>query len=495
MRRNLPLICAVLIVLGCARTGVPAATRAVCARTRPAIAADARGTPLRPQPKNGPIPCGGTTGFGGGETRIFVTKSGAVIYAPAIFTPGPLGLGYAEQAPGPRFQFLASPSGLAVSRNKGATWKSVLPLGMTWQPSDEQEYVDRDTGRFFFYNFGGNPFPQTAALPGSPDAALFPGMEAHLLWTNDDGTTWHHGTGCCPALSENPRFLAAKAPSGAAKPTGYPNVVYFCANAAIMLVNQVPGARVCSRSLDGGSTWSTASVLISHPVPQHTECGTTGEDFGPGDGSYPQAMPDGSLVVMISCGRTYLARSTDEAATWPIARAIPAFDELRTDTKGVLYGLRLTSGKLVLRISRDVGRTWSSEMSMTAPGVTVGAAWNMSVRGPGNVAVSYYGHRAGQATSDGYITQSHNASSKTPVFWSGVLNDPRTPMLNDGSSRPPTDGVGYLDFMGADIGPDGSAWGSFIQDCGANDTDGPCGDGHTHAMWGVRAFAGRLLWP
>src|SRR5260221_159174 len=140
------------------------------------------------------------------------TKSG-VFYAPATFTPGPSGLVYGEHCRAPRCQIIESRGGLAVTRSNAASWKAVLPMGMTWQPSDEQEYVDRTTGRFFCYNFGGNPFPQTSALPGAPDAALPPGAEAHLMWTGDDGRTWHHATACCPLFSENPRFVAARAPS------------------------------------------------------------------------------------------------------------------------------------------------------------------------------------------------------------------------------------------------------------------------------------------
>ena len=142
-------------------------SRAGCSPSRPAVAADAAGRVLRPQPRGAPIPCGTTTGFGAGETRIFATKD-AVIYAPAVFTPGPAGLGYGAQLPGQRFQLLTSPGGLAVTRNNGASWKAVLPMGMTWQPSDEQEYVDRTTGRFFFYNFGifawGGPVAQIALI-------------------------------------------------------------------------------------------------------------------------------------------------------------------------------------------------------------------------------------------------------------------------------------------------------------------------------------------
>ena len=496
MHRSVGIALTIVTVIAAARitTAAPAPATG-CSTDRPAIAADAAGHKLSAQPRKAPFPCASTTGFNAGETRIFATNH-AVIYAPAIFTPGPFGLGYGEQLPGPRFQIIASPSGLAVTQNNGASWRAVLPMGMTWQPSDEQEYVDRTTGRFFFYNFGGNPFPQTAALPGAPDAALPPGAEAQLMWTGDDGRTWHHSTACCPAFSENPRFVAARAPTGGAKPTGYPNVVYFCGNATIMLDNNVPNARICSRSLDGGSTWSFASILASHPIPQHTECGSTGEDFGPGDGSYPQAEPDGSLVVMLSCGKTFLARSTDEGSTWPIVRTMPAFDELRTDTAGNLYGFTSSSGRVTLRVSRNLGRSWSGPIVMTAPGVSVADAWNPTVRAPGNAAVSYYGERPGQAPkADGYLTVTRDALARAPIVWSAILNDPRAPILNGGASRPPPGDVAYLDFNGSDIGPDGTAWGSFIQDCAATDVAPPCGDGKTHAMYGTRGFAGRLVWP
>ncbi|MGZ4129143.1 MAG: hypothetical protein ACXVQ2_13420, partial [Actinomycetota bacterium] len=199
MRRVLGAVFSVTVLVAAAQLAMAArAPGPGCSATRKATAADARGHILQPQPPGAPIPCGTRTGFGGGETRIFAT-SHAVIYAPAVFTPGPAGTGYAPQAPGPRFQFLSSPSALAMTKDNGGTWKAVLPLGMTWQPSDEQEYVDRATGRFFFYNFGGNPFPQTAQIPSNPDAALFPGMEAQLAWSADDGATWHHATTCCPA--------------------------------------------------------------------------------------------------------------------------------------------------------------------------------------------------------------------------------------------------------------------------------------------------------
>ncbi|MDQ1395170.1 MAG: hypothetical protein QOG64_429 [Acidimicrobiaceae bacterium] len=466
-----------------------------CATATPTVVHHAGGVPVDPAPDNRPEACAGITGFGGSETRISVTNTGAVIYEPAVTTPGPAGLGFLPEVPGLRFQTSASPAGLAVTHDDGATWSFVRPAGLTWESQDHQGYVDRATGRFFFYALNANPIPQ----PGISPAEQPPGAEAHLLWTGDDGRTWVHTTACCPGLSENPRFAAAVAPAGGEAPRGYPDVVYFCANNSILLVSPA-GARVCSASLDGGTTWTQRAILISKPVPQHPECGASGEDFGPTDGNYPQPRPDGSLVVMVACGgKTFLARSSDEAATWPILRdehggplQIPNQDELRTDSRGTLYGFRSDGARILLRMSQDGGLTWSPELNVTAPGVTGVGVWSAAVREPGHVAVAYLGQTAGQATWDGYLTDTTSAlegltTSGATVLASARLNDPTRPLMF-GTSLQGTPSV-LVDYVGADIGPDGTPWASFVQDCGTSPSDQGCTaqDGQN------RGFAGRFV--
>jgi hypothetical protein len=147
-----------------------------------------------------------------------------------------------------------------------------------------------------------------------------------------------------------------------------------------------------------------------------------------------------------------------------------------------------------MRVSRT-GAAWGAPILMTSPGVTQVDAWDPAVRAPGTAIVSYYGQRPRQTTTDGYITATRTALAPHPIVWSATVNDPRAPMLNDGARRPPPGDIGYLDFNGADIAPDGSMWGSFIQDCAPADVAPPCGDGHARAMYGARGFAGRLLWP
>lgn len=476
-----------------------------CDPSRPAVAHHAGGRLLRPQPAGRPIPCGMTIGFNGAESRIAVTDTGAVIYAAAVITPGVLGTGFLGEAAGPRPQSVLSPGGLAVSHDNGRRWSFVAPRGMTWLAQDDGLHVDRSTGRIFWSNFTPNPIPQGGIGP----LQQLPFQNANLLVGTGDGRAWHHTQAvCCPFFSENPRFATAPAPAGQPKPVGYPNVVYFCANTTVGFTGPIIAGRVCSRSLNGGITWEYASLLFTSGIPQHPECGMAGEEVRAIDGNYPQAAPDGSLYVKVECGgRTFLARSRDRASTWPIERApdgspleIPHADELRVDSAGNLYLARAENGRLFLRVSRDRGRTWGPDLDVTAPGITAGgggisgdATWFVAVRRPGHVAFAYYGHRGESEAADGWITASRNALARRPTFFSASVNRPGEPMLIDArGTRPP--GPGYLDYNGTDIGPDGSPWGSFVQDCPPDARDAACADGDGPKLFAVRGFVGRLRW-
>src|SRR5438132_3382940 len=136
--------------LALAATGSPAVAAASHRSCRPAVAHHAGGRLLHPQPPGGPIVCGMPTGFGGSESRVAVTKDGAVVFEPAVLTPGLAGTGFASGAPGPRPQTQASAGGLAVSKDDGRAWRFVKPAGTYWTPQDDQLYVDRRTGRIFW---------------------------------------------------------------------------------------------------------------------------------------------------------------------------------------------------------------------------------------------------------------------------------------------------------------------------------------------------------
>jgi hypothetical protein len=487
-----------------------------CADTRPVVAHHAGGRVLAHQPRSLPRACGTSTGYPGAESHLVIRNDGSVVYTPAVLPSGSLGIG---SLPGDQYgdsQSNASPGALAVTSDKGAHWRLVKPAGVTWNPTDHSDYVDPVSGRMFFEDYG--------PIPVQPSFGADQEGPAHINYS-DDLEHWHHTVIRGLTLPENPRFTSGRAPAGQPKPKGgYPSVTYFCANTNVGFVSPVIGGRICYRSLDGGSSWEQRSLLFSGATPQHPECNGQGEVYSAIDGYYPQPAPDGTLYVMVACGgTTYLARSKDEAATFPIlqGQSDPITLPVQTPGPGDVGGspeLRITGdgtfllsyqrgNKLLMRISATRGITWSKPIDVTAPGVTAVMQWTMAANARGDVAFAYLGQRKGQSTWDGYVTGSHDVlrglrSPGGPVFLSGQVNPKDRPLLYGDSVQ----GSGYLegtplpfpppfnnqmfgnDFIGAALAPDGTPWGSFTQDCGPSRESAGCVKQHGQ----TRGFAGHL---
>jgi hypothetical protein len=350
---------------------------------------------------------------------------------------------------------------------------------------------------------------------------------AHINWSADGGATWHHTAITTLFLPENPRFTAGVAPTGQPKPHGYPNVVYFCANTNVGFTSPAIAGRVCFRSFDGGSTWKRGALLFTGTVPQHPECGSSGETYTAIDGNYPQAARGGALFVMVSCGgKSYLARSVDEAASFPIIHVagkpltlpvppgggIGGGADFRVGPDDTMYLMYQTGSALLLRVSRNFGLTWSKPYNAVAPGVHAVSKWSFASGGASQVAVAYLGQHSGQKTWDGYVTETKNARAASvpgpgPVFFSGRVNAASRPLLYGNGIQ----GSGYIglpknqhvpfpppfnnqstgnDFIGSTIAFDGNAWGSFTQDCGPS----PDSSGCQAQADQTRGFAGYLNW-
>jgi hypothetical protein len=486
--------------------------------SQPAIAHYAGGVVLSPQPDVRPTPCGGTTGFAGAESHIVALPSGAIVFTPAVAPAGFLGTDTPPVPVKSSTQTNASPAGLALTRDGGAHWSFVRPSGVTWNPTDHGDFVDRTTGRLFFEDYGPIPVaPQFGELQEGP---------AHINWSSDGGVRWHHTAIPTVFLPENPRFVAGVAPAGQPRPVGYPNVVYFCANTNVGFTSPAIAGRVCFRSFDGGSTWKRGAVLFTGTVPRHPVCGRNGEQYSAIDGNYPQATRNGFLYVMVSCGgKTYLARSTDEALSFPVMSVggrpltlpVPAGGgigggaDFRIGPDNTMYLMYQQGASLLLRVSRDLGRTWSRALNVTAPGVVGVSKWAFTSGAAGEVAVAYLGQRAGQQIFDGYVTETRDAGAALvagpgPVFDSAQVNARGRPLLYGNGVQ----GSGYVtiaghnqaipilsgqstgnDFIGSTIAYDGNAWGSFTQDCGPTPGSPGCVAQHDQ----TRGFAGYLRWP
>ncbi|MCU1624890.1 MAG: putative dehydrogenase [Frankiales bacterium] len=444
MRSRTALLVALPVLAGLL-TALPAQGSAPCSGSREtAHAVSFDGTPSSYRGAG----CTIETGFLTGETHLRVEPDGTLVQQPAQTVPGVAGTGFVPGAPGPKPQTQITPAGFAVSRDGGKSFRYVEPAGVQWVASDGAIHVDAATGRLYYYALS----PVVVPATGIPVEDQAPAGYAHLLTSDDGGHTWFNTQAPGYVESENPRFTSGPTPRGGDQPVPGERVAYWCGNTVLFAY----GNRDCWRTLDGGHTWGFRSTMLRRGVPVHAQCGGSEEVFNASDGDYPSAGPDGALWTLVHCGgQTYLARSTDEALTFPILRKVPAADELRVDSRGKLYAVSLTGTKLLLRTSRDAGRTWSTAIDLVAParrGAAVGQ-WAMALRGPGQVAVAYLtGHRGGGY--DGSVTVARGSA-----LVSATVHDGRSVLV----TAPQQAKDDYIDL---DVAPDGSAWASFYGDCG-----------------------------
>lgn len=446
-----------------ATTGQPASgqTPPRCDEPQRVQAFDSAGKPVSAS-GNG---CTLRTGFLTGESHLRVAPDGTVIQQPAQTVPGFAGTGFFGGAPGPRPQTQLSPAGFAVSRNQGQRFEMVLPSGQQWVASDGAIHIDSATGRLYYYALSPSSVPQGGSVPLQDNV---PAGYAHLMTSPDNGRTWHHTQAPGYVESENPRFTSGPTPAKGDKPIPGERIAYWCGNTILFAFGQ----RDCYRTLDGGQTWVFRSTLLRRATPIHPECGRNEESFDFSDGNYPTVGPDGTLWTLVTCGGTsFLARSTDQGLTFPVLTdkgkplTTPGLEELRIDSTGILYGAAVSGTTLLLRTSRDGGRTWSAPVDLIAPalrGAPLGQ-WALAVRGPGQVAVAYLTARAAGGFN-GNVTLTRNALAKRPVFTTSTVHNGIKPLV----TSPQTAKDDYIDL---DIGPDGVAWAAFYGDCG---TDPAC---------------------
>jgi hypothetical protein len=412
------------------------------------------------------------------SAEIGVTGSGAVFYgpiaqldgitAPSVPLPAPSGVGpSAVMTP-----FL--PSLVARSTNSGAYWQRVVPSPVPLPVSPHGSViplvrVDPETSRVWY----ATPVPCGANLGVS------------ISFSDDDGASWQQSFVGCPTQGAN-ALLEGPAPEGGEQPTGYPHVVYYCAN-----LGEVPAASrsviVCHKSLDGGRTFVQVPGTPDS-VPSRPECGTI-DNFA--ETRVGTVGADGVLYfpqVVCRAGKALrLAISRDEGTTWQYKPLVEAEVQdlyppaLVADQANNLFLTWKGAGGLpYLMVSRDGGDSWSSPLQVGAPGTTGIRRVAITAREPGHISLSYLGSTDGGATFNAYITESRDALDADPVFWSASVNNPAQPVGSQDESLAVGDRIQDLNGM---IGPDGNPWAAFH-----------CA--YTALCPGTRVgVAARLLWP
>ena len=434
-----------------------------CAPNRPAVSHHAVGVSVQaPKGEKAPIPCATATGWRSSEVSIVVTDSGTILFQPAVPPAG-------------------FPIAVLRSADLGETWEHILPSQYNDPPRitavDQNMRIERSTGRAFWL----------IGEPGGTD------QEPRLDISDDDGRSWFKATQ--PPLPLDHSQIFNGPPTKRAMVPGNGSVVYVC---------QGHQPQTCQESFDGGITFGPGVAL---PFPPKLECAGGNYDFG----LRGVVSRDGTVFVPFApCNRPYIAISHDEGNSWQLVNVAHTitlgFGEmpLGEDKDGNLYAAWVGSQDRLpyLSISRDHGLNWSTPSMIGAPGVNEAAIPQLVAGAGGQVALTYYGSTNApkpfppacssfsldcpgytQETWSTYITETWDALAQNPLFWSATLNDPTQPTwygcspsaislqsLNAtsgclGFTNPAAPYWGRLDYYGATMARDGTAWVGFDQEC------------------------------
>lgn len=131
-----------------------------------------------------------------------------------------------------------------------------------------------------------------------------------------------------------------------------------------------------------------------------------------------------------------------------------------------------------LAVSKDAGQTWSKPVSVAPPGLKEANLASIDALGNGKVAFVYYGstnsplprckETCGAAdyqntTWNGYLTISSDMLSKRPPLFTGLASHPRDSLVRQICGPGRCHNV--MDFIDVEIGPDGIAYGAFVDAC------------------------------
>lgn len=343
------------------------------------------------------------------------------------------------------------------STNEGHTWKKVSPMiaGAPAQPLslDPMLHLDKDTDRVFTNNIPPDVTCQT------------------LSFSDDAGESWTN-TGICGHF-DHQNIFSGPPPEGGDQPTGYENVVYYCAINFGALAGSSAGS-TCGRSLDGGLTW-----LHSGEPAFLTRTDQNNDGLPWCDGAVGHGFVDGRGTVYLPrvwCGEPYVAISHDEGFTWDQVKVTDMAGVAHeagvvADAQGNIYYVWIADDRLpYLTISRDAGKTWGEPMMIGPPGLKRASLAAIDIGATGKIATVYMGStspgkKQEKWTWNGYITMTANALATRPTFYTSSVNTPKDPFTiqSCGTTRCATLG----DFFDVTIAPDGTPWAAFVDGCKA----------------------------
>lgn len=427
-----------------------------CDPSLPVVAHRAGGAAVAPPTGDTlPIACASQTGYPTSETTLAVTGAGSLIFSPA-----------------------KTENSLARSTNGGGTWRLTTPITEQptgfWNTVDPDVVVDRHTGRVFWSHATGpvrdeTALPQVNPLPQGAGFYLAAAQGFQVYSSSDDGLTWTTADYSTAPTGDWEKLAVGPPVAGGAQPTGYPDMVYLCANSPLEVSG--PG-RLCYKSLDGGHSFTIAGYASPSASNPPDTCPPLNFD--------PPVVDSGGVVYQpVTCQQAdYVLLSKDEGSTysWIPVPGAPTGSvdsgphlQLAVDDADNLYGLEQTAGLTYLIVSRDHARTWSAPMMVAGPGLTNVSLPALSAGADGHVAITYYASADPNAQlHTAYITQTADALDPRPLFYTGALNDPRQPIFHDyGLQDAPR-----ADFIGGSYDQAGqNFWAGVVKQLGPPDSN------------------------
>ncbi|HEY3186378.1 MAG TPA: sialidase family protein, partial [Solirubrobacteraceae bacterium] len=417
----------------------------------PAIPVTAQGPAGTPRP----VVCVTTTGSDTSESTIAVTNDGTVLYSPA-----------------------QTENSMARSTDDGATWSLTYPsdeqFTALWNTVDPQVTVDPRTGRAFWIHATGQLRTAPILVSGSPlpwevttAIAYAAGFQ---VYSSDDTRRWRTADYSNEQMGDWEKVFVGPPPSplsGAEQPTGYPDVVYACANSPFEVSG--PG-RLCYKSLDGGATFTRAGYVFPAPGSPVDACPALATNTG-------AVGNDGAIYQPVSCSSgAYVAVSHDEGASYewfavpnaPASSGLSGSLQISLDSADNLYATWLSDDKLSLSISRDRAKTWSNPQVVSAPGLR-----NIGLPAPaagerGQYGLAYYAST--QSSPDAltaYVTEAPDALADSPVLYTAALNDPAKPVFHGYGF----DATPRADYVGAAFDRGGTLWAGMVKQLAKPDAD------------------------
>ena len=406
-----------------------------------------------------PVVCAMSTRYATSETTIAIAPDGNIFFSPAN-----------------------TENTIARSSDGGSFWTLAAPAQMQytslWNTTDPWVTVDSRTGRVFWVRATGELRTAPVLVDESPLGWQAPTAVAYahgfqVYSSSDDGVNWTTADYKSEETGDWEKIFVGPPSASGPKPTGYPDVVYVCANAPFEVSG--PG-RDCYRSLDGGKTFSLAGFVAPTDVSPHDVCPPLA------GGANGGVADDGTFYQPQSCaGGSWVAVSHDEASSWswyPVTGApgtsgptLGSNLQLALDRAGNLYAAWSDGQSVDLEVSRNGGRSWSKPMSIGVPSQHYFDRPAIAAGPAGHVGVAYYAAASASVKLlTGYITETANALTDHPVFVSGALNDPAHPIFQDygltGGATP------RADFISATYDSAGNIWAGLVKQLGQPNSAG-----------------------